>query len=48
MKTEIDCPCGEHIVGENENDLVDKVSQHLAKEHPGHEYSREQILSMAY
>ena len=48
MKTKVDCPCGEHIEGANEDDLVEKVKEHLAKEHPGHEYTREQILSMAY
>jgi hypothetical protein len=48
MKTQLDCPCGEHIVGDNEDDLVEKVNQHLVQNHPGHEYSREQVLSMAY
>jgi predicted small metal-binding protein len=47
MKTCLTCPCGEQIVGDNEDDLVEKVKQHLAENHPGHEYSREQILSMA-
>jgi predicted small metal-binding protein len=48
MKTQLDCPCGEHIVGENEDDLVEKVKQHLVESHPSHEYTREQILFMAY
>jgi hypothetical protein len=48
MKTQLDCPCGEHIVGADEDDLVEKVNQHLADQHPGHQYTPEQILSMAY
>jgi predicted small metal-binding protein len=48
MKAQLDCPCGEHIVGDNEDDLVEKVNRHVAKKHPGHEYSRQPILSMAY
>lgn len=47
MKTTVVCPCGEQIVGKDEDDLVAKVKEHLAAEHPGHEYTREQILSMA-
>jgi hypothetical protein len=47
MKTIVDCPCGEHIVGGDEDDLVAKVQQHLAEKHPGREYTREQILMMA-
>lgn len=48
MKTQLDCPCGEHIEGENEDDLVAKVNEHLAEKHPEHQYSREQILMIAY
>jgi hypothetical protein len=48
MKTELDCPCGEHIVGEDEDDLVAKAKEHLVENHPGHEYTRDQILFMAY
>jgi hypothetical protein len=48
MKTQLDCPCGKHIVGSDEGDLVEQVKAHLSEQHPGHEYTREQILSMAY
>lgn len=48
MKLNLDCPCGEHLEGTDEDDLVGKVERHLADQHPGHEYSREQILFMAY
>jgi hypothetical protein len=49
MKTRLTCPCGELIVGADEDDLVAKVNEHLDAEHPnqaGH-YSRDQILYMA-
>lgn len=48
MKRNITCPCGEHIVGDNEDDLVEKTQTHLRENHPGHEYSRDEILFMAY
>lgn len=48
MKTMLDCPCGERIQGENEDDLVEKVQAHLKEAHPDHEYTREQILMIAY
>jgi hypothetical protein len=47
-KTKVDCPCGEHIVGSDEGDLIAKVRAHLQEQHPTHEYSDEQILSIAY
>jgi hypothetical protein len=50
MKTCLQCPCGEMIVGTDEDDLVAKAEAHLAEKHPdlaGH-YTREQILFMAY
>ncbi|WP_344772700.1 DUF1059 domain-containing protein [Nocardioides panacisoli] len=33
--------------GETDDELVEKVQEHLAAEHPGREYSREEILFMA-
>jgi hypothetical protein len=48
VKTMLDCPCGTRIVGVDEDDLVAKAQEHLTKEHPGREYSREQILFMAF
>jgi hypothetical protein len=47
MKTRLTCPCGERIVGVDEDDLVAKTQAHLAKAHPGLEYDREQILFIA-
>ncbi|MEI2821719.1 MAG: hypothetical protein V9E81_16705 [Marmoricola sp.] len=42
------CPCGERIVGDGEDDLVEKAQAHLAEQHPGREYHRNEILFMAY
>lgn len=47
-KTRLRCPCGEQINGETEDDLVEKVQVHLKENHPGHDYSRDEILFMAY
>jgi predicted small metal-binding protein len=46
-KRKLTCPCGELIEGASEDELVEKVQAHLKAEHPGHEYTREQILFMA-
>lgn len=48
MKTTVDCPCGERIVATDEDTLVEKTNAHLKENHPGHEYTREQILSLAH
>jgi predicted small metal-binding protein len=48
VKTRLDCPCGEHISAEDEDALVRAVQEHLRAAHPDHEYTREQILMMAY
>lgn len=47
MKTQLTCPCGEHIEAEDEDALVEAVQAHLRERHPDHEYSRDQILFMA-
>lgn len=49
-KIRLICPCGEMIVGDDEDDLVQKANEHLAQEHPklAGEYTREQILAIAY
>jgi len=41
------CPCSEILRAENDDELVEKVQEHLAAEHPGRTYSREEILFMA-
>jgi hypothetical protein len=48
MKRNLNCPCGETIVGSDEDDLVEKTKAHLAANHPGHDYSRDEILFIAY
>ena len=48
MKTHLNCPCGEAITGKDEDELVENVQAHLREKHPDHEYTREQILFMAY
>jgi hypothetical protein len=48
VKTHLNCPCGEYIVGKDEDELVELAQAHLSKDHPGREYEREQILFMAF
>lgn len=48
VKTRLNCPCGETIAGTDEDELVTKTQVHLKENHPGHEYSREEILFIAY
>lgn len=47
MKTRLTCPCGETMVGLDEDDLVEKAQAHLAEVHPGRDYDRDMILFMA-
>lgn len=48
MKTGLICPCGEHFKAADEDELVAKVQEHLAEAHPGLEYTREEILFIAF
>ncbi|GAA4075389.1 hypothetical protein GCM10023066_55080 [Nocardioides kongjuensis] len=41
------CPCDTTLRADTDDELVEKVQEHLAAEHPGREYSREEILFMA-
>jgi Protein of unknown function (DUF1059) len=47
MKTRLTCPCGTTITGADEDELVQLTQQHLAAEHPGMEYGRDEILFIA-
>ena len=47
-KTTLECPCGEVITGVDEDELVRKTQEHLKENHPGHEYTPEQILMIAH
>ena len=46
----LQCPCGELIVGSDEDDLVEKAEAHLAGVHPelAGRYGREEILFLAF
>ncbi len=48
MKTGLICACGEHFKGVDEDALVDVVRAHLRSEHPTLEYTRDQILYIAF
>jgi hypothetical protein len=47
-KTRLTCPCGELIVGDTEGDMIVKTREHLTANHPGHDYSDDEILFLAY
>ncbi|MEV0062072.1 DUF1059 domain-containing protein [Nocardia sp. NPDC050718] len=48
MKTRLNCPCGTQINADNEDDLVTQTQAHLAANHPDHDYTRDEILFIAY
>jgi hypothetical protein len=47
VKTRIQCPCGETIVGKDEDELVERTNAHLYDQHDGRTYDRDLILMMA-
>jgi len=47
MSLRLTCPCGTAITGENDDELVVMTQEHLGAEHPGSEYTREEILFLA-
>jgi predicted small metal-binding protein len=49
MKT-VHCPCGTDVQGQDDDELVRNVEDHIASDHPdmAGKYSREQILGMAH
>jgi hypothetical protein len=48
MKTRLTCPCGAPFTGTDEDDLVIQVQEHLRAAHPTHDYSRDEILFLAW
>jgi hypothetical protein len=44
------CPCGDYLVGDDADDLVEKAQEHLAAQHPhlAGTYGRDEILFMAF
>jgi hypothetical protein len=49
-KVTLVCPCGERLVGEDDDDLVAKAYAHLAERHPDlvDEYTRDDILALSF
>ena len=49
MSKHVDCPCGEVVRGEDDDELVTNVEAHVRDEHPDmvDTMTREQILGMA-
>jgi len=49
MTMKVDCPCGQTVRGESEDEVVANVEQHVQDEHPDlvGTMSREQILGLA-
>jgi len=49
MAKQVNCPCGETVRGESDDELVTNVESHVQDKHPDMvgTMSREQILDMA-
>jgi predicted small metal-binding protein len=49
MAKVVNCPCGESMRGENDDELVTNVEAHVQQAHPEMvgQMSREQVLAMA-
>ena len=47
MESKLRCPCGAKVEGRDDDELVTLTQEHLAAEHPGREYSRDEILMLA-
>lgn len=47
-KRRLQCPCGQLLEAPDEDTLVEIAQAHLAERHPDLEYSREEILFIAY
>jgi len=49
MAQKVECPCGETVRGESDDELVSNVETHIQDNHPDlvGTMSREQILGMA-
>ncbi|QKT05911.1 hypothetical protein HUN08_00905 [Gordonia sp. X0973] len=46
MAYQLICPCGQNITSLSDR-FVDDVQAHLAEQHPGRNYSADDIMSMA-
>jgi len=47
VKTRIQCPCGETIVGQDEDELGDLTNAHLQEQHDGRASARDIVLMVA-
>ena len=49
MAKQVNCPCGEVVTGENDDELVANAEAHVRDKHPEmvDQMTREKILSMA-
>jgi hypothetical protein len=49
MTQVVNCPCGETVKGENDDEIVANVEAHVQQAHPEMvgQMSREQVLAMA-
>ena len=43
----LDCPCGERLRGDTEDEIVEVSLAHLGERHPDMHYEREHVLFMA-
>jgi predicted small metal-binding protein len=50
MAKEINCPCGETVTGEDDDQLVASTEEHIREKHPEMvgTKSREEIIAMAH
>jgi predicted small metal-binding protein len=48
VRRTLNCPCGTAITAADEDELVERTQEHLRVAHPGREYSREEILLLAW
>jgi predicted small metal-binding protein len=50
MAKQIDCPCGETVRGDTDDELVEATRKHIDEKHPEMvgKNSREEILAMAH
>ena len=50
MAKEIDCPCGEKVGGEDDDQLVANAEEHMREKHPeiAGRKSREEVLATAH
>ena len=42
----IECACGQHLAGANDDELFERVRIHMDREHPDKEIADEQILNL--